>query len=409
MAVSAAALVLGLAISITYSKTLTGSEKNLIEFLDEKPENGPRVREDVSWPGFPYLKQVSAVSVDGNGNLHVFHRGDRVWDAHTFDRTYRLKDTEQGPIPNDTVLVIDTSNGKILYSWGANKFYMPHGLTVDHFGNTWVTDVGLHQSKTEERVGCGVVFNDPIISFTLHNSMSVSSAELTAILVVLQHILVSSYRHFCVYTDSMSALESLHSLTERGHPTVMEILLLLRKLERKDFDIIFSWVPGHVGILGNERADNAARSMTDHMQRPVYGMVVPHSLTLVPEHDAVCVADRENGRVLCYATGMDGSEPGTPLASIENQGLGRVFAIDARGKQLFLVNGPDLWQNSQSVSSDHGLVLDIESGLPMTLWGPDKGFRLPHDLAVSPDGKYVYVSEIDLSAPKRVYKFNIRN
>ncbi|GFW49162.1 peptidylglycine alpha-amidating monooxygenase, partial [Trichonephila clavipes] len=145
MAVSAAALVLGLAISIAYSKTLTGSEKNLIEFLDEKPENGPRVREDVSWPGFPYLKQVSAVSVDGNGNLHVFHRGDRVWDAHTFDRTYRLKDTEQGPIPNDTVLVIDTSNGKILYSWGANKFYMPHGLTVDHFGNTWVTDVGLHQ------------------------------------------------------------------------------------------------------------------------------------------------------------------------------------------------------------------------------------------------------------------------
>ncbi|GFR13786.1 peptidyl-alpha-hydroxyglycine alpha-amidating lyase 1 [Trichonephila clavata] len=83
----------------------------------------------------------------------------------------------------------------------------------------------------------------------------------------------------------------------------------------------------------------------------------------------------------------------------------RLFA----GKQLFLVNGPDLWQNSQSVSSDHGLVLDIESGLPMTLWGPDKGFRLPHDLAVSPDGKYVYVSEIDLSAPKRVYKFNIRN
>ncbi|GFX17723.1 hypothetical protein TNCV_475231 [Trichonephila clavipes] len=39
--------------------------------------------------------------------------------------------------------------------------------------------------------------------------------------------------------------------------------------ERKGFDIIFSWVPGHVGILGNEQADNAARSMSDHMQHPV--------------------------------------------------------------------------------------------------------------------------------------------
>ncbi|GFS87130.1 RNase H domain-containing protein [Trichonephila clavipes] len=68
----------------------------------------------------------------------------------------------------------------------------------------------------------------------------------------------------------MSALESLHFSTEHRHPTVIEILLLLRKLERKGFDVIFSWVPGHVGILGNEQADTAARSMSDYMQRPVY-------------------------------------------------------------------------------------------------------------------------------------------
>ncbi|GFV74865.1 transposable element Tcb2 transposase [Trichonephila clavipes] len=66
----------------------------------------------------------------------------------------------------------------------------------------------------------------------------------------------------------MSALESLHFLTEHRHPTVIEILILLRKLERKGFDIIFSWVPGHVGILGNKQADTTARSMSAHMQRP---------------------------------------------------------------------------------------------------------------------------------------------
>ncbi|GFW08272.1 putative RNA-directed DNA polymerase from transposon X-element [Trichonephila clavipes] len=102
-------------------------------------------------------------------------------------------------------------------------------------------------SKTAGHVGCGVVFNT-ILSFSLHNSMSVFRAELTAILIALQHILVSNHRHFCVYIDSMTALESLHFLTERRHPTVIEILILLRKLERKD---------------------TAARSMSDHMQRPV--------------------------------------------------------------------------------------------------------------------------------------------
>ncbi|GFU23778.1 putative RNA-directed DNA polymerase from transposon X-element [Trichonephila clavipes] len=93
-------------------------------------------------------------------------------------------------------------------------------------------------SKAAGHVGCGVVFNNTILSFSLHNSMFVFSAELTAILIALQHILISNHRHPCVYTDSMSALESLHFLTERRHPTVIEILL--RKLERKGFDIIFS-------------------------------------------------------------------------------------------------------------------------------------------------------------------------
>ncbi|GFX57757.1 putative RNA-directed DNA polymerase from transposon BS [Trichonephila clavipes] len=98
--------------------------------------------------------------------------------------------------------------------------------------------------------------------------MSVFSAELTAILVALQHIIVSNHRHFCVYTDSISALESLHFATEHRHPTVIEIILL-RKLESKGFDVIFSWVPEHVAILGNQQADSAARSMSDHMQWPV--------------------------------------------------------------------------------------------------------------------------------------------
>ncbi|GFS79737.1 uncharacterized protein TNCV_4894941 [Trichonephila clavipes] len=102
-------------------------------------------------------------------------------------------------------------------------------------------------SKTAGHVGCGVS-NNTILSFSLHNSMSVFSAELTAILVALQHIIVSNHRHFCVYTDRMSALEFLHFSTEHRHPTVIEILLLLRKLERKGFDkkiFLGTWTRGY--------------------------------------------------------------------------------------------------------------------------------------------------------------------
>ncbi|GFT47181.1 putative RNA-directed DNA polymerase from transposon X-element [Trichonephila clavipes] len=148
------------------------------------------------------------------------------------------------------------------------------------------TPVYTDESKTAGHVGCGVVFNNIILSFTLHNSMPVFSAELTAILVALQHILISNHRQFCVYTDSMNALESLHFLTERRHPTVMEILILLQKLERKGFDIFFSWVPGHLGIPGNEQADNAARSMSDHMQEPVCYQDLNFHTALYPSYMA---------------------------------------------------------------------------------------------------------------------------
>ncbi|GFV89723.1 hypothetical protein TNCV_827151 [Trichonephila clavipes] len=69
------------------------------------------------------------------------------------------------------------------------------------------------------------------------------------------------YIHICATYDRSDKQARLTA----PFPTVMEILILLRKLERKGFDIIFSWVPGHVGILGNELVDNAARSMSDHM------------------------------------------------------------------------------------------------------------------------------------------------
>ena len=48
-------------------------------------------------------------------------------------------------IPNDTIMVLDPDSGAVKSSWGAGMFYMPHGLTIDSSGNTYVTDVGLHQ------------------------------------------------------------------------------------------------------------------------------------------------------------------------------------------------------------------------------------------------------------------------
>ncbi|GFX07127.1 putative RNA-directed DNA polymerase from transposon X-element [Trichonephila clavipes] len=157
----------------------------------------------------PFSERAKAVLNDAHLN-HINIQENNIfafppWDIQIFNSHNPFSGYDKA----DTAAVIYQQ----LFSFHRNKYskYIP---------------VYTDGSKTAAHVGCGVIFNNTILSFSLHNSMSVFSAELTAILVALQHIIVSNHRHFCVYTDSMSALESLHFSTEHRHPTVIEILLL---------------------------------------------------------------------------------------------------------------------------------------------------------------------------------------
>lgn len=90
------------------------------------------------WPQLPngyILSQVTGVGIDTSQNIFLFHRNGRQW-------------TEPFPdslISSNTILMLGRQTGKMINSWGANLFIMPHGLTVDKDNNVWVTDVALHQ------------------------------------------------------------------------------------------------------------------------------------------------------------------------------------------------------------------------------------------------------------------------
>ena len=89
------------------------------------------------------LGQVSAVDVNLDDNPVIFHRGPVTWDGSSFGLDNVLRNKKV--IAEDTILTLDADKGKVKSSYGSGLFYMPHGLKVDHDGNTWVTDVGLHQ------------------------------------------------------------------------------------------------------------------------------------------------------------------------------------------------------------------------------------------------------------------------
>src|SRR5579862_4331926 len=86
-----------------------------------------RYEEVKGWPSLPpnvHLGEVAGVAVDSNGHVLIFHRPGRGFD---------LKETTK--LTEPTVLEIDANTGKLISSWGADLFLVPHGISVDKQNN----------------------------------------------------------------------------------------------------------------------------------------------------------------------------------------------------------------------------------------------------------------------------------
>ena len=83
-----------------------------------------------------------------------------------------------------------------------------------------------------------------------------------AILLALKHVYYSKEKSFLILCDSLSSLQSILNL-KYDHPVLVQILELYTEMTREGREIVFIWVPGHVGIRGNLAADSAAKDALD--------------------------------------------------------------------------------------------------------------------------------------------------
>ena len=113
-------------------------------------------------------------------------------------------------------------------------------------------------SKSDAGVGFGVISKDFNKYGALPYCSSIFTAELYAILTALKQIISFNYENIVIFCDSQSVLQSLQ-VFNTTHPLVIEVLEWIVLAKRRGKDVKFCWVPAHVGISGNERADELAK------------------------------------------------------------------------------------------------------------------------------------------------------
>ncbi|XP_058279952.1 peptidyl-glycine alpha-amidating monooxygenase isoform X6 [Hirundo rustica] len=329
------------------SYLLQQAKKEEAEVLDQDFH----VEEAVEWPGLDLkLGQVSGLALDLENNLVVFHRGDHVWDENSFDSKFVYQQRGLGPIEQNTILVLNPSNAKLLHSTGKSLFYLPHGLSVDKNGNYWVTDVALHQ-----------VFK-----------LGANDKEPLLILgVALQP--GSDKTHFCQPTDV-----AVDPIT--GSIYVSDGYCNSR---------IIQFSPNGLYVMQWGEETSLGRSRPGQFR-------IPHSLALIPDLSQLCVADRENGRIQCFRL-----ETGEFTREIKHKAFGtELFAVSyVPGGLLFAVNGMPYPGEAESVQ---GFVMNFSTGEIIDTFIPlRKGFEMPHDIVASED-RTVFVGDVHA---KVVWKF----
>ncbi|XP_053685548.1 peptidyl-alpha-hydroxyglycine alpha-amidating lyase 1 [Sabethes cyaneus] len=323
-----------------------------------------------SWPSLDRkLGSVSAVAFDSYGNVVIFHRGSHVWDQSTFNQRNEYLPIDRGPIAESTLLILTNQTGALVSEWGANYFYMPHGLTIDRHNNYWLTDVGLHQVF---KFDLSVSSTEPIL--TLGNRFKPGN----------------DIRSFCKPT-SVAVLDSGDFFVADGYCNGRVIKF------SPEGSVILSWGKNSFSLTRTFSMPTGPV--------PASFFAIPHALTYAADKDLLCVADREQGRVQCFNAGN-----GTFHSMYSHPQIGsRLFSVKyapLSGGLLYIINGPQFIGQPLPIS---GFVLSMVSGEIVGKFSPSNqqmAFSNPHELSISPDGGQVYVAEL---SPTKVHKFTRKN
>ncbi|KAG0712478.1 hypothetical protein GWK47_018369 [Chionoecetes opilio] len=145
------------------------------------------------------------------------------------------------------------------------------------------------------RTGAAVVTGGEVLSWRTPDHCSTLQTELVAIERALQHALGRQEEVVVIHTDSMSALQVLRQPRTPMDNVQLTTAIMghIQGLAAQGRCVRFNWVPSHIGVRGNEAADEAAREATRHPAVALTSLPSIQGAKVLARRAAICAADQQ--------------------------------------------------------------------------------------------------------------------